>query len=115
MEKVIAAAIVVGMLIYLWHIIAGDSRASSPSSPQTLHSTDLRENDAAGELDISTYNTEDIPKIGLFSASERRAEYRRRGKSPSGVIDDVYNDMYREDGHAYGDMDRDWDANAKFL
>lgn len=40
-------------------------------------------------------------------------EYRRRGKSPSGVIDGVYNDMNRENGRPYNDMDRDWDADAQ--
>lgn len=64
------------------------------------------------EEDITSYATEDIPKSGLFSAAERRMEYRRRGKSPSGVIDGVYNDMYREDGRLYSDMDRYWDADA---
>jgi hypothetical protein len=63
--------------------------------------------------DITSYkSTTDIFKSGRFSAEERRREYRRRGKSPSGVIDGVYNDMYLEDGASYNDMDRDWDADA---
>lgn len=64
------------------------------------------------ESDITTYETSDIPKSGLFSAHERQMEYRRRGKSPSGVIDGVYNDMYREYGEPYNDANRDWDADA---
>lgn len=51
-------------------------------------------------------------KGSTLSAEERRLEYRRRGKSPSGVIDGVYNDMYLEDDNTYNDMDRDWDADA---
>ena len=64
------------------------------------------------EPDIATFATKDIPKSGLFSPYESRTEYRRRGKSPSGVIDGVYNDTYRENGRPYNDMDRDWDADA---
>jgi hypothetical protein len=51
-------------------------------------------------------------KYGHLSAEERKMEYRRRGKSPSGFIDGVYNDMNREDGRPYSDVDRDWDADA---
>ena len=51
-------------------------------------------------------------RLGLFTAHERRMEYRRRGKSPSGVIDGVYNGMNREGDRPYSDMDRDWDADA---
>jgi hypothetical protein len=64
------------------------------------------------DKDITTYATEDIPKVALFSAHERKMEYRRRGKSPSGVIDGVYNDMNRDGDRPYSDMDRDWDADA---
>lgn len=67
---------------------------------------------SGGDSDITTYETKDIPKSGLFSAYERQIEYRRRGKSPSGVIDGIYNDMYRENGKPYSDADRDWDADA---
>jgi hypothetical protein len=42
--------------------------------------------------DIKTYPINDIMKSGKFTAFERKQEYRRRGKSPSGVIDGVYND-----------------------
>ena len=64
------------------------------------------------KTDITSYNkTSDIFKSGKFNPDERRKEYRRRGKSPSGVIDGVYNDMNREND-AYNDADRDWDAGA---
>lgn len=63
--------------------------------------------------DIKQYpTTTAIYKSGQFNASERRTEYRRRGKSPSGVIDGIYNDMYRENGVSYNDINRDWDADA---
>jgi hypothetical protein len=62
--------------------------------------------------DIGDYDTDDIVSSGRFSAAERKAEYRRRGKSPSGVIDGVYNDMYLEPGTSYNDANRDWEADA---
>lgn len=63
--------------------------------------------------DITSYETTiDIFKSGRFSAQERKREYIRRGKSPSGVVDGVYNDTYLEDGAIYNDFDRDWDADA---
>jgi len=63
--------------------------------------------------DITTYpTTKDIFSSGRFTPWERRQEYIRRGKSPSGVIDGEYNDMYLEDGAIYNDMDRDWEADA---
>ena len=63
--------------------------------------------------DITTYaTTKDIFASGRFTPEERRREYIRRGKSPSGVIDGEYNDMYLEEGAIYNDMDRDWDADA---
>ena len=63
--------------------------------------------------DITTYrSTRDIVASGRFTPEERREEYRRRGKSPSGVIDGIYNDMYLEDGYGYNDEYRDWDADA---
>ena len=80
-----------------------------PSKPFFSFSSSDDEDD---EPDITTFATRDIPSSGLFSASERRREYIRRGKSPSGVIDGVYNDAYRENGRPYNDMDRDWDAGA---
>jgi hypothetical protein len=82
---------------------------ASPSSSQKLPSSGLSGNE---EQDITSYATGDIPKSGHFSADERRMEYRRRGKSPSRVIDGVYNDMNRDGDHPYSDVDRDWDADA---
>jgi len=65
------------------------------------------------EPDITSFgSTREIFKSGLFTAEERRLEYRRRGKSPSGVINGEYNDTYLEDGAMYSDSDRDWDADA---
>ena len=66
-----------------------------------------------GENDITSYRTtREIFESGRFSADERRREYRRRGKSPSGVIDGEYNDMYLDEGEIYNDSQRDWDADA---
>jgi hypothetical protein len=59
---------------------------------------------------IQDLDTMDIPHSG-YSALERRAEYCRRGKSPSGFIDGVYNDMNRPSGVPYYDGNRDWDAD----
>ena len=61
--------------------------------------------------DIKTYPIDDLMKSGRFTAFERKQEYRRRGKSPSGVIDGVYNDMYRGNDE-YNDTLRDWEADA---
>ena len=61
--------------------------------------------------DITTLPINDILKSGKFTAEERKREYRRRGKSPSGVIDGIYSDSYRgNDG--YNDSLRDWGADA---
>jgi hypothetical protein len=54
-----------------------------------------------------------IKECGRFTPAERAAEYRRRGKSPSGVIGGEYNDEYLEDDGEYNDCDRDWDADAR--
>ena len=65
------------------------------------------------ENDITSYRTtREIFESGRFTAEERRVEYRRRGKSPSGVIDGEYNDTFLDDGEAYNDSNRDWDADA---
>jgi len=80
--------------------------------PQSFSFSFSEDEDENDEINMRTYRIEDIPKSNHFSAYERKIEYRRRGKSPSGVIDGVYNDMYREDGHSYNNMDRDWDADA---
>jgi hypothetical protein len=63
--------------------------------------------------DITSYETTtDIFRSGRFSAEERRREYIRRGKSPSGFINGVYNDSFRENGVPYNDENRDWEADA---
>jgi hypothetical protein len=59
---------------------------------------------------IENLDTMDIPHSG-YSAAERRAEYMRRGKSPSGFINGVYNDQNRPSGVSYYDGNRDWDAD----
>lgn len=116
MEIVLSVVVVIGLLFYFRRFgmrDANSSNASSNSSPRNLYSTGLSFGiDEDDEYDITSYETKDIPRAGLFSAYERQLEYRRRGKSPSGVIDGVYNDMYRENGRPYSDVDRDWDADA---
>lgn len=66
---------------------------------------------SVGSDDIHDYGINEISSSGRFSAAERKAEYRRRGKSPSGVIDGVYNDAYRGND-SYNDSDRDWDVDS---
>jgi len=61
--------------------------------------------------EITQLGINDIKNCGQFTPEERAAEYRRRGKSPSGVIDGEYNDEYRGNDE-YNDEYRDWDANA---
>jgi hypothetical protein len=60
---------------------------------------------------IENLDTMDIPHSG-YSAIERRAEYMRRGQSPSGFINGVYNDQNRPSGVPYYDGNRDWDADS---
>jgi hypothetical protein len=60
---------------------------------------------------IENFDTMDIPHSG-YSAEQRRAEYMRRGQSPSGFINRVYNDQNRPSGVPYYDGNRDWDAGA---
>lgn len=63
--------------------------------------------------DIMTYPTaRSIYNSGKFSAEERRAEYKRRGKGPAGVIDGEYNDTYCDPDDYYNDFERDWEADA---
>jgi len=66
---------------------------------------------SVGSGNIHDYGINEILSSGKFSSAERNAEYRRRGKSPSGVIDGVYNDAYRGND-SYNDSYRDWDADA---
>jgi hypothetical protein len=61
--------------------------------------------------DITKMDINEIKESGEFTPQERAGEYRRRGKSPSGVIDGVYNDTHRGNDE-YNDMYRDWEANA---
>jgi hypothetical protein len=67
--------------------------------------------DDASPDDIQSVSLNEIQSSGRFTAEQRRQEYRRRGKSPSGVIDGVYNDEYRGN-EGYNDTLRDWDADA---
>lgn len=63
--------------------------------------------------DITTYPTaRSIFESGRFTADERKAEYKRRGKGPSGVIDGEYNDTYCDPGDIYNDFERDWEADT---
>lgn len=63
--------------------------------------------------DIITYPTaRSIFNSGRFTPEERRAEYRRRGKGPAGVVDGEYNDTYCDPGNYYNDFERDWEADA---
>jgi len=62
---------------------------------------------------ITTYPTvRTIFKSGRFTAEERKAEYKRRGKGPAGVIDGEYNDTYCDPDDYYNDFERDWEADA---
>ena len=64
------------------------------------------------EDDIITYpTTNDILASGRFTPEERRREYRRRGKSPSGVIDGIGNNIFQESDMYNRDF-RDWEAGA---
>ncbi len=48
----------------------------------------------------------DIPHSG-YSTEQRRGEYMRRGQSPSGFINGVYNDQNRPHDVPYYDSKRD--------
>lgn len=78
--------------------------SSKPYTPPSAHSS-------SSSSDIREHDINSIGSSGKFSAAERKAEYRRRGKSPSGVIDGVYNDAYRGNDE-YNDTYRDHDADA---
>ena len=45
--------------------------------------------------DLTRLDINEIKRCGVFSTEEQAAGYRRRGKSPSGVIDGEYNGEYR--------------------
>lgn len=80
-----------------------ESKTGSGNSSRIWYGDDAR--------DISEMGINEIKSSGRFTAGERAAEYRRRGKSPSGVIDGVYSDAYRGNDE-YNDTYRDWDADA---
>lgn len=62
---------------------------------------------------ITTYPTaRSICKSGRFTAEERKAEYKRRGKGPAVVIEGEYNDTYCDPGNDYNDFERNWDVDA---
>ena len=97
----ITIPIAIGCTIYaFWAEITG--KRDQPA--EALHHLTHREG-------IQSLDTMDIPHSGYFAA-ERAAEYRRRGQSPLGVIDGVYNDTYRPSGVSYNYSNRDWDADA---
>ena len=97
--------IIVQIAEWLGHLFGWNSNSSVQSSQyRNTYSSN------SGK-DISDYGINEIKSSGRFSPKERAAEYRRRGKSPSGVIDGVYNDSYRGND-SYNDADRDWDADA---
>lgn len=86
------------------------TRSEAKQPPELIRKMSFSELDPD---DIESYpSTKAIFKSRRFTASERQREYRRRGKSPSGVIDGVYNDAFLEPGQVYNDFDRDWDADA---
>jgi hypothetical protein len=91
---------------------------SSGGDHQTSNSPGLSQQEyrrivgySADDKDIRECGINEIKNCGKFSPKERAAEYRRRGKSPSGVIDGEYNDQYRGNDE-YNDTYRDWDADA---
>jgi len=72
-----------------------------------------RKLDDFDDEDITAYeSTSHIWRSGKFTPEERRQQYRRRGKSPSGVIDGEYNDDNLEDDEIYNDANRDWESDA---
>jgi hypothetical protein len=75
---------------------------NSPNYPETRHSD---------SDNIQNYGINEILSSGRFTPAERAAEYRRKGKSPSSVIDGIYNDAFPSNDE-YNDMYRDWDADA---
>jgi hypothetical protein len=57
-------------------------------------------------ISIRDYGINEILSSWKFTPAERAAKYRRRRKSPSGVIDGEYNDAYRGNDE-YNDIYRD--------
>ena len=103
MEFTIVLVLVIFGIVWLVEKVSEFFGASAPYTPRHHYSN--------SSDDITNYDINEIRSSGNFSASERKAEYRRRGKSPSGVIDGVYNDMYRGND-SYIDSYRDTDADA---
>jgi hypothetical protein len=69
----------------------------SLQQPWIQHRRSQNENPGPEKRDITKLDIVEIKECGKFTPAERSAEYRRRGKSPSGVIDGVYIDEYRGD------------------
>lgn len=93
------------IVLGLAFIISGLREKDSPR--WSFHASSREKEDD----DITACDINAIRRSGRYSAAERAAEYGRRGKSPSGVIDGVYNDAYRAN-NSYNDSHRDWDAGA---
>jgi hypothetical protein len=92
--------IAIGCTIYAF-LAEITGKKSQPSEPTHYRSHGGR---------IQDLDTMHIPHSG-YSALERRMEYTRKGKSPSGFINGVYNDQNRPSGVSYYDGNRDWDAD----
>ena len=98
---IITIPIAIGCTIYaFWAELTGKKSQPSESTRYRSYGGGIEDLDTMAILHSS------------YSAAERRAEYIRRGQSPSGVIDGVYNDTYRPSGVSYNDCNRDWDADA---
>ena len=104
---------VVGLVVILF-VIAWIRNQSNKSKTRKFTSSYSRGYSGILHSDsdnIQDYGINEILSSGKFTPTERAAEYRRRGKSPSGVIDGEYNDEYRGNDE-YNDIYRDWDADA---
>ena len=81
----IVSILIAGFILYLYFREASKKKSTS----KRVYHQSKAVWGVGKENDKTDFRTEDIPKVGLFSANERKMEYRGRGKSPSGV----YNDM----------------------
>ena len=106
MDAVILVIVFFAILITI--IVEKMGSKNRPSNSSYTLDTSLYK---VNKQDITKLGVNDIKDCGRFTPEERAAEYRRRGKSPSGVIDGEYNDEYRGNDE-YNDEYRDWDANA---
>jgi hypothetical protein len=106
MEYIIALAFLIWAITWVIEKVRNLLGISDPYAPPPPSHYYSNSSD-----DIRDYDINKIRSSGNFSAAEREVEYRRRGKSPSGVIDGVYNDAYRGND-SYNDSYRDWDADA---